>query len=327
MTHQQFKEWIHLSLYNELNERDEYLLQEHLMACASCRHAFEQAKRMHETLAQTPRARFSEQMLQEARQGLRVALRYEQAARPSIRQRLADTVAIWKGWLAPAWRSRYAYALGGLVLFALGLFIGSRGVMPGETPLTGAAAFNDADLLSRGDVEISNVRFLDSDAADGDVEFVFEAVRPIYMKGRIVDPRVQKVLAYTVVNEQNPGVRLRAVNVVAASRQAELDDEIKQALITALKTDPNPGVRKEAFTSLMKFPFDQPIKEALLFVLTNDTNAALRIEAINRLDARTDEQRRPDQDVVNVLRARMETDENAYIRGRARMVLEEMGRP
>ena len=62
-------------------------------------------------------------------------------------------------------------------------------------------------------------------------------------------------------------------------------------------------------------------------VLTHDGNAALRIEAINMLQARARGKFPFDQDLVEVLKTRMETDDNAYIRTSARIVLDDIANP
>lgn len=328
MTPRQLREWLYLSLYDELSEHEEHLLQEYLAKDETARDEYDQLKKLHQTLEKEDRKTLSDKTLWEARQGLQAVLRYEQASR-SFWQRVTDTLTIWKDLIPMEWIPRYRVVFGGGAIFALGLFLGSQGLFTGTLPEGDVirGGLSEADLLSRSDVEISNVRFMDPDVSDGGVEFVFEAIRPIHMKGPLSDPRIQKVLAYAVVNEQNPGVRLRAVNAVGAFRQPSADNEIKHALITALKSDPNDGVRGEALNALIQYPFDRAVKSALLHVLTHDTNAALRIEAINRLESRADEETQADPALVDVLRSKMETDENSYIRLRARTVLDELSNP
>ena len=69
---------------------------------------------------------------------------------------------------------------------------------------------------------------------------------------------------------------------------------------------------------------DQEIKQAFLFVLTHEKNPGLRIAAINTLDSARVSGQAVDQDVLIVLRDKMQTDENNYIRHRARAVVEEV---
>jgi HEAT repeat protein len=124
------------------------------------------------------------------------------------------------------------------------------------------------------------------------------------------------------LNEQNPGVRLQSIN--AMTLQKVPDREVKSTLITALKTDENAGVRKEALLALKNFSMDDDIKQAFLFVLTHDSNPGLRIAAINYLDSARVVGKGYDQDVLSVLREKMQSDDNNYIRLRAKAAIEEI---
>lgn len=189
-----------------------------------------------------------------------------------------------------------------------------------QAPIEKAAAFLD------GDTRIANVRFIKSDVSGGEMEFTFDAVSPVHMKGNINDERVQKVLAHALVNDENPGVRLRSVSAFSTQIQKLKmpDKEVKAALILALKTDANPGVRKEALKALQSFPFDDDIKQAFLDVLMRDENPALRIAAINSLDSARTQVQGSDKDLLEVLKQRIQTDDNSYIRIRAKAVMEEI---
>ena len=63
----------------------------------------------------------------------------------------------------------------------------------------------------------------------------------------------------------------------------------------------------------------------MIHTLVFDENPALRISAINRLQEQVPTS--IDEDLERVLRARMVSDENAYIRTRARTVLSNLSAP
>jgi HEAT repeat protein len=155
------------------------------------------------------------------------------------------------------------------------------------------------------------------------VEFTFDAVRPVKMMGSVNDPQIQKVLTHAMLNDDNPGVRLRAVNAITAPRVEQPDNELKAALILALKTDPNAGVRREALNALQRYPPDNAVKNALLHTLLTDKNPGLRIAAINGFDSLRARGQSADQSIVSALRNRMLSDDNTYIRMRAKTVLQE----
>ncbi|HEY7162541.1 MAG TPA: HEAT repeat domain-containing protein, partial [Acidobacteriota bacterium] len=140
------------------------------------------------------------------------------------------------------------------------------------------------------------------------------------VKGNVNDERIQYLLTYALEREQNPGVRLRAVNTIGANKKASADPEIKKALISALKSDGNDGVRKEAMAVLKTYPFDSDIRNAFVYVLQRDANAALRIDAIKSLE----ENKIQDKELLTVLKEKSESDDNSYIRRRATNILQEV---
>lgn len=211
-------------------------------------------------------------------------------------------------------------------MLGAGVLFGRLVLAPGQhTSDFPAPSTEKVSTFLEGETRIANIRFVNPDAGGGQVEFTFDAVSPVHIKGNINDDRVQKVLAHALINDQNPGVRLRSASAFSTQvRKLELPDrEVKAALILALKSDDNPGVRKEALKALLGFPFDEEIKQAFLHVLMRDNNPALRIAAINSLDSLRVQGQPTDKDLLDVLKQRMTTDENNYIRIRAKTVLEE----
>jgi hypothetical protein len=130
------------------------------------------------------------------------------------------------------------------------------------------------------------------------------------------------MLAHTVLNEKNPGVKLRAIQTIDAYVEHPQDEEVKNALIQALKTDPSPGVRKHALYVLYRMPFDEAIKDACLYVLSNDENAGMRVAAINILSAATLDGHVAGKEVYDVLAER--ADEDDYIRIRQGAFMQEV---
>ena len=157
----------------------------------------------------------------------------------------------------------------------------------------------------------------------GEIEFTFDAVTPVRMRGSVDDPKIQKVLTYAMLNEENPGVRLKAVNAINRRGVEARDPDVKSALIKALEMDGNVGVRKEALNTLRRLPFDREIKMAMLHALMQDANPGLRVAAINALDSARTSPSGVDSDILTVLREKAQTDDNNYIRVKARAVIQE----
>ena len=135
---------------------------------------------------------------------------------------------------------------------------------------------------------------------------------------------MQQILTYAVLNEQNPGTRLNSINVISAAQTNKInDDEIKTALMAVAKFDENPGVRREAIHSLTEILIDNDIKNTLIYVLLNDTSAGIRIEAINSLVQAAKKGLNFSQNDLTILREKLETDKNNYIRFQANNIKKE----
>jgi len=307
MNHDRYSEQLQLMLYGELDEAERAELESHLSGCARCSAELASLKQFHALLSEHPPAEMPEIDLLDARRRLRGSLR--DAPRPLLERLLPAFVPR----LAPAVR----FALGGAFTLAVGVYLGTllvRPVSPQGPPPSAA-------LGTEGDVRISNVRFLATDPANGEIEFFFDAVKPVHMKGNINDGVIQKVLTHAMLNEENPGVRLRSVSAIASGLNG--DAVVRNALIAAMKGDENPGVRREALEALRKYPFDAEVKSAFLFVLTHDANPGLRIAAINQLGSSSINRAGLDQELLNVLKDKIHSDNNNYIRLRAKAVIEE----
>ncbi len=181
----------------------------------------------------------------------------------------------------------------------------------------------DNQVVLSGDTKISDIRFISKNAADGTVEFTFDAVKPMHMKGKISDPRVQNVLTYSMLNEDNPGTRLNTINLINSSSQPQPDPEIKHALLSVVKYDNNQGVRLEAMKLLKKFSFDDEIKNSMLYILQKDSSSAMRIEAMNQLVQANKKGNTFNKEDLSVFRQKEQQDDNNFIRYQAKTVLKE----
>lgn len=324
-SHAKWEEWLELSQYGELSDTDQRALDAHLETCERCRAHRVQLNQFRMAMDQAAPARPGESDLIDARASLWSNLTLD---RPGLRFPGGWVSRFVEGLqgLTTSVFPQYRTVLGGALLLIIGLAGGYFLAFQGDRTIGFAApGMGQTDLLNNDDVAISNVRFVDSDVPDGTLELRFEAVRPVQIMGPVDDPDIQRVLTFAVLNEQNPGVRLRAVNAVSASERLHSDHEIRDALITALKTDSNAGVRGEAFNALARYPFDGEIRDAMIHTLVLDENPALRINAINRLQEQVPATF--DEQLESVLMTRMVLDENAYIRTKARTVLSNLSAP
>ncbi|MGE5431370.1 MAG: HEAT repeat domain-containing protein, partial [Syntrophomonadaceae bacterium] len=285
-----------------------------------CSAEFVELSRLRRMVEKAKPAEPDDKTLLEARQDLRAALRMERN-RKTFGEDIIERI---RGFFF----LNYKAALGSAFTLVLGLAVGYLLFRPHAVPNTGDS-FKPAvsqQNTAQNDVKINNLRFEDSDASDGEVAFSFDAVKPVHMKGNINDEAIQKVLAGALVNESNDGMRLRTINTIAAhtEKDSTADPKIKSALITTLKYDNNPGVRREALLVLSRFKIDKDIKDAFLYTLANDKNAGLRIAAINSLQTESPEKLQSDKELIKILKQKSQDDQNGYIRTRAKAVLQEV---
>ena len=315
MNHNEIKKLIRLSLYGELTNEEQSGLELHLKDCEECRNELEQQRNLL-SLISDKKNKVDDNLLMEARAQLRGAIRNERQRKDSfgkVFQQITDFVTI-----------PFRTVLSGVALLIIGffagyLFYGSSTVDPkvvqGET--------NEQPSFFQDDVTISNINFIDSDPSDGEVEFTFMAMKPITLKGRVDDPKIQSILTYSMLNEQNPGARLNSINAMDTQSPVNFDRDVKNALITVVMTDENPGVRREALKLMKKLPYDEEIKQALIYVLTTDTSSGLRIEAINSLVDAGEKGTTFSEKDLDIFKQKLQTDDNSYIRYRTRTILQE----
>jgi anti-sigma factor RsiW len=345
MKHETYKEWILLSLWGELGEDERGALEAHLANCAGCRAELEEMKATITLFGEAGVTGPSEDMLREVRRDLREAIAGEagladRAASPgelptqdgawSTPGRSRFPYGVLQGWVGRLSPARVA--LVGTAAVAIGFLAGyfvfgqKHGIVSPRSTDTArsvdaarsvdGARSVDATQNNRelGTMSYGNVRLAGVDPRSGEVEIEYDMIRPARLKAGIEDARVQNILAQAVVNDDNPGARLQAINTIGAYVGKPHDEQIKRALIQAVKSDPNAGVRKQALYVLYRMTFDNDIKDACLHVLAGDDNEGLRIAAINILAAAMLDGHLKGEDVFDAVGARLQTDENEYIR-------------
>ena len=318
-----YKELLALHVYGELAASDEKKLEDHLAACAECRVELEDLKHLQTTIRTAKRLEPTDTLLQGARQELRTAIRTERTRLSfweSMTEKLDELFTPWA-----------KLSLAGASMLVIGFMSGYLVFRP-SVPANGMMIqpVSGSTEVLRGEAQIANMKFEDSDPNTDEIAFRFDAVTPLQVKGSINDPGVQSVLTKALMNAENPGVRLRAVSAITSQIQIhtsatnESDNIVKHALVEAMKLDDNPGVRMQALQALRKFKIDDEIKLGLLYVLTNDKIEGMRVDAITSLALAKDGTYASDQNLMDILRKKVETDNNRYVRQGARAVLQEV---
>ena len=322
MKHEIFTEWLYLSAFDELEEDESRLLEEHVVSCKDCSRERDKIVRMLDSITASGAGEPSESMLASAQRSLRAALWKESltqagTAQASRRRPLLERLFghgrsesdnVFQRGVRPAYR----LALTAVATLAIGFFFGyvtfhtARPVSPFPQERPSAA-----DLYNG----ISNIQYLDLGAA-GEVDIIYDQVRPVHLKTSIDDHRVQDVLTYALLNDDNPGVRLRAISAFESDRGGTPPQEMKQAFLEALTSDPNAGVRLQALLVLRRLPFDEDVKNTVLYVLSHDENPGIRVAAMNYLAEITIEGIMPEREMYDILSGRMSADHDNSVRSR-----------
>ncbi len=319
MISQTVRELLQLYVYDELSPDDKRTIEDMLRMSEEYRTELDQLKKLHSALAHYKPRPVTDDELASARAELRVALRHERTQVPWT-QKISDFVA-------DSVFAQYKYALGGVATIAAGFLIGyAVFYTPGRDNGYLFQQTSNGSSVDQSETQIVNVHFLDQVTESGRVNLTFDAVTPMHIEGSANDPRITAILAKALVNERNPGVRLRTVSTISdqAKIQPSVEKEVKSSLITVLKYDQNPGVRKEALKALQKFPMDDTIVEAILYMLKNEKNTGMRIAAINFLDFSKLSGQSVDKDLLQMLKERMQSDDNNYIRIRGNAAFQEV---
>lgn len=316
MTHNEFRDMIQFYLYDELSKDEKLIFEKHLKSCTECRSELEELKKLFNQVSDDADKPIDEKLLFAARQELRGALRMERN-KMSKPQRIFNKLILFL-------TKPIGLALSGISILLIGIISGHLfWKTPNQDITTLSSFFQSASNTNSENIRINNIKFIDSDPSDGKVEFTYDIVKQVYLKGSVNDPDVQSILTYALLNEQNPGTRLNSLNVINANLTQKPDEEIKAALISVAKFDDNPGVRREAISTLKEYPADNDIKNALLYVLLNDSSSGVRIEAINSLSKASQKGINFTQKDLELLREKTQTDNNNYIRFQAKNIIKE----
>jgi len=315
MIHKAVRRQLPLLLYGELAGWRAAALRRHLQRCQRCRLDYEELQNLHELVAAAGVGSVPEATLEEARQrmvrGIAPGYQKPQPAGVRFTEGLSDLFDGVRGHLAGATRVLAGAAVG----FVLGAIFWPSDSQKGSS----------LEELQPEQIRIENLRFLGDEPEGKELELTLEAFRPVQVRGSVDDPAIQRLLAQALLSERNAGIRLRAVSVLRAPTPDAVDPEIRRALLAAMTTDENAGVRMAALEAVQQLPLDHESRDALLHVILYDINPGLRIAAINALEAFVTDFTREDDAALRDRMDEMKSDENAYVRWKARTVLLERG--
>ncbi len=324
---------------DELSAAEESQLKEHLAQCLACRAALERERELLGLLSanhQEPGA----DLLASCRAGLQDALDREEEGGWLRRTFLLLPAS----WLSP--RPAWSAAILLLIGFSVGI-LGPRFVLRHPAARTNASrkivtsgstantddpgtADNSADpSLSTVDLrsaEVAGINVLPAAAGEPpQVELQLKAQQPVTLQGAADDGNVKNVLLYVLGHSDRycPDVRLDAVDALGSCSN---DPAVRDALCQAVHNDRNAAVRLKALEALNGAEPQDIVRDTLLDALVDDQNPGVRIEAINALrEMAARGQVGPDDHMLSVLRGRMESDPNTYIRLQSAAAIRDLG--
>ena len=317
MENQKYLELLQLYVMDELEGEEKTLVEDRLMESAEYRDEYESLKGIFSMFEKNHHAAIDDSVLQSARDRLMNTIKSEKE-KTNIFSRILSSLS---EFLAP----NYKYALGSITMAVIGLFTGYLLFTPKsiEKEMAMNSRSIDLDDFNKKGIDVSNIKIENPFAVDGDIQISFDAVRPITYRGKANDQTVLRLLAAALIGSENAGDRIRTINAIKAQEEKRIvvDVKIKEALITALKTDDNPAVRRESLSLLVKYPFDNEIRDAILFVLSQDQNSGLRVAAINALSNLKLDGISIDDKIKSELNKYAEADQDNFVKLRAANML------
>jgi hypothetical protein len=324
-----------LAAGTELDAAEQANVAEHLAHCTDCAAALERERFLLVGLAEN-RVEPDAALLASCRANLRDALDREEE-KGWWRRRIGALVPT--NWVSPrpAWSAALLLLLG----FTAGIF-GPRLLQhrsnPAVNPPTSTVLNSIGDLTPANEPGSSALTALDLHTTDvsginiipaatgepPEIELQMKAQRPVTLHGTVDDSAVKGVLMYILKNSDrfDPDVRINAVDLLRARTS---DPEVRSVLCHAVHTDRNTAVRLKALEALNGAEPQQLVRQTLLDAL-NDQNPGVRIEAINALQSMAAKGLVVSDDhMLSVLRNRMLTDPNTYIRMQSAAVFRDLG--
>ncbi|MBV9088227.1 MAG: HEAT repeat domain-containing protein [Acidobacteriaceae bacterium] len=296
------KENLILYVYDELADDARHELEQHLERCTDCAEELKTARGFHEAMSVTPAAEPAPNLVAASRMRLQEAL---------------ETTEQHKGW------RRWTFDLGGWIqqvrfspaLAVLLLMFGfAGGVMTTWRPSSVAIPPTADSSTSAVQSSVAGIREISREPGSKNVQIQYETTVPQSVQGSIDDPKIQQLLLFAARNNYNSGVRMDSVDLLA---QKPSDENVREALMSSLRYDNNPGVRLKALDGLGAYvKQDIRVRNAVLEALMNDSNPGVRSEAITLLQPV-----RADSSVRQVLELLAKEDKNQFIRSESKRVL------
>jgi hypothetical protein len=271
---------------DEVSDKERKQIEAHLSLCGACAAQIAEEREFQEIVV-TGRQPADELdsagvLLSQCRSEL--AEQLDDLSAPPVREHW-HPFGWLRRWMAlrPAWSGAMLVFFG--VLFGTQIVpwlqMGNSSNSNGQAVNVMAAQKLSEEQLSK--MAVAGINFSPSSGSTpGVVQLQLRAEQPMVLSGDPDDSNMRRVLTYVLENGErfDAGVRLDCLDALKGGVR---DLQVRRALITAARQDPNPAVRMKALESLRDEAADDGVRQALLQALEHDGNPGVRVEAVNLL--------------------------------------------
>ena len=297
------KENMVLYIYDELADEAKFEVENHIRSCIGCREELENLTALKHDMSAMPVTEVSPNLLAASRMQLQESLEQAEQNRSAFGMFIFD----FAGWmnqikLAPALTVALL-----MIGFAGGTITTWKIAGPRTTDVVGFTP-------EVKDVDVASFESILTDPTSNNVTIKYDTLHPQTLVGSADDPRIQQLLLLATHSNRDSDVRLDSIDLL---KDHAGDNDVRDALVSALRYDKNPGVRLKALDGLKGYVRnDVHVRDAVLEALLHDDNAGVRAEAIGLLDSV-----KADSSIREALEMLAKRDPNQFIRSQSQRYL------
>lgn len=262
---------------DEISSGDKKYLLEHTENCPACREILELHQQLAKAAPALPQAETAD-FLNMRRNVLR-AIRSRQEIK-----KYPWYYTLTEHWKSAFNRPAPAYAFS-FAMLIFGIYLGNTIINPGvesDTDLIQQISYTAQQNKGLSEVKnspyvFSNVKLQEINTKN--ISLSFDVTTHLDLVRPKDDPMLKEILAQSMLNPQPVSSRLKTISY----SEKFIDPKIKEALIFTLMNDNTPAVRLKAMGSLVKYRNDRQIQDALLKILKEDDSVQMRLMAIDFL--------------------------------------------
>lgn len=317
------QECIVLVAYGELPDDQAHQLEQHLTGCERCREEMEAVAGLQKAMSVLPVSDPSPSLLARTRMRLDEAL--DAMPQGGFLLRRWQSFRRGAGRLASAPVMASAVVLLGAGAGGWGGYhLGRKPEAPRKAALMASSAAPAVPVLAQLDpAEIARVSSVTEEPGTQELEVRFDRVVPETVFGTVDDPEIRRLLVAAARDRGNLRAHEDSVNVLARDcRTGRVcsNGPVRNALMVALRYDSDAAVRQKALEGLQPYiGEDVRVRDAVLEALMSDPDPQIRTEAIGLLTPVE-----ADSSVREVLQTVANQDDSPYIRTVSREFLEQV---